>query len=232
MLRVEGLDGFYGASQVLEGVSLTVGSGEVVVVLGRNGAGKTTTMASLLGFVRSRAERLELAGRDIARLAPFKRVRAGLGYVPQGGRVFAGLTVRENLDIVRGRSAVNGEAWTARRAFEAFPKLRELAARDAGLLSGGERQMLAVARALMANPSIVVLDEPSEGLSPVAVQALGELVGRLRDQGVGVLLAEQNPRFALQLADRGYFIEKGRIQHEGTAAELGGDEVLDRYLGV
>ena len=231
MLTVDGLDGFYGASQVLDGVSLEVRPGEVVVLLGRNGAGKTTTMAGLLGFVRTRARRLELDGADMARLAPYKRVRAGLGYVPQGGRVFAGLSVRENLEVVRGRSG-GGDGWTVARAFDAFPKLRDLEDRDAGLLSGGERQMLAVARALMANPAIVVLDEPSEGLSPVAVEGLGELVEKLREDGVGVLLAEQNHRFALRLADRGYFIEKGRIQHQGARDELSDDEVLDRYLGV
>lgn len=231
MLIVSDLTAYYGSSRVLFDVSLNVQAGEVVTLLGRNGAGKTTTMASIVGMVRSRSGTVELEGRPLQRLAPFKRVRAGLAYVPQSGRVFAGLSVRENLEIVRGVRR-NGDGWTVERAFEAFPKLATLEARDAGQLSGGERQMLAVARALMANPSVVLLDEPSEGLAPVVVQSLGQLVGKLRDSGVGVLLAEQNHTFALSLADRAYVIEKGAIRHEGAAAELAGSEILERYLGV
>lgn len=230
MLRVEGLDGFYGRSHVVFDVSLSVAAGEVVALLGRNGAGKTTLMQSIVGFVRNRTSVLEVEGRSIETLRPYQRVRHGLGYVPQGGRIFAGLTVRENLDIVRGRRADDG--WTADKAFDLFPALRDIAARDAGLLSGGERQMVAVARALMANPSVILLDEPSEGLAPVIVRKLADLAAQLKAEGIGVLLAEQNHRFALAAADRGYLMEKGRIRHEAAADDLIDSDALTRYLGV
>lgn len=230
MLRVENLNVYYGQSHVVSDVSLRVERGEVVGLLGRNGAGKTTTMGGLVGILRSRVAAIELDGQRINNRRAYQRVRAGVGYVPQSGRVFPGLSVRENLDIVRGRGASDG--WTAERAFDAFPALRPLANRDAGRLSGGERQMLAVARALMGNPAVILLDEPSEGLAPIVVQKLGELIGALRDQGIGVLLAEQNHRFALAVTTRAYLMEKGRIGHEATAEELAGDDVLHRYLGV
>jgi branched-chain amino acid transport system ATP-binding protein len=230
MLQVDRLNSAYGPSHVLFDVSLEVGNGEIVALLGRNGAGKTTTMASLMGFLRQRSGSITLDGVRIDPLPSHQRVRAGLGVVPQSGRVFRGLSVRENLEIVRGRRRVDG--WTVDRVFDVFPDLRPIARRDAGLLSGGQRQMLAVGRALMANPSVMLLDEPSEGLAPVVVQALGALVRRLKDEGIGVLLAEQNHRFALAVADRGYLIEKGRIQHVAPAADLLGSEELHRHLGV
>ena len=230
MLSVDGLNCYYGLSHVVFDVSLRVDRGEVVALLGRNGAGKTTTMAGLVGFVRGRARAIEMDGERIDRRKPFRRIRSGLAYVPQGGRTFSGLSVQENLEIVRGRSS--DEPWTVERAFGIFPALERMARRDAGLLSGGERQMLAVARALMANPSVILLDEPSEGLAPVIVRALGDLVRSLREQGVGVLLAEQNHRFALGVADRGYLMEKGRIGHEGSSGDLLDSEALQRYLGV
>ncbi|CAN5481154.1 ABC transporter ATP-binding protein [soil metagenome] len=230
MLRVERLNAYYGRSHVVVDVSFHVDEGEIVALLGRNGAGKTTTMAALMGFVRAGSRTLELNGTRIDQLRTHARVRSGLGYVPQSGRVFSGLTVRENLDIVRGRRTSNG--WSPERAFEAFPALRGLAGRDAGFLSGGERQMLAVARALMANPSVVLLDEPSEGLAPVVVQRLSELIKQLKEQGIGVLVTEQNHRYALAMADRGYLMEKGRLRHEAPAAELVDSEELHRYLGV
>lgn len=230
MLRVEKLNVYYGQSHVVSDVSLRVERGEVVGLLGRNGAGKTTTMGGLVGILRSRVTTIELDGDRIDNRRAYQRVRAGIGFVPQSGRVFAGLSVRENLDIVRGRSESDG--WTVERVFDAFPALRPLANRDAGRLSGGERQMLAVARALMGNPAVVLLDEPSEGLAPIVVQKLGELIEGLRDQDIGVLLAEQNHRFALGVTTRAYLMEKGRIGHEATAEELAGDDVLHRYLGV
>lgn len=230
MLRVEGLNGFYGRSHVVFDAALTVGSGEVVALLGRNGAGKTTLMQSIVGFLRSRTTRLEVDAVAIDRTRPYQRVRKGLGYVPQGGRIFGGLTVRENLEIVRGRNVQQG--WTPEKAFDLFPALRDIATRDAGLLSGGERQMVAVARALMANPSVILLDEPSEGLAPVIVRKLAELAGQLKEEGIGVLLAEQNHRFALGAADRGYLMEKGRICLEAPAADLVDSAALKRYLGV
>lgn len=230
MLKVDRLNSAYGPSHVLFDVSLEVADGEVVALLGRNGAGKTTTMASLIGFVRQRSGSIVLDGRRIDPLPSHQRVRAGLGIVPQSGRVFRGLSIRENLEIVRGRRKDDG--WTVDRVFDVFPDLRPISRRDAGLLSGGQRQMLAVGRALMANPSVMLLDEPSEGLAPVVVQALGRLVRRLKDEGIGVLLAEQNHRFALAVADRGYLMEKGRIRYEAPAAELLGSAELHRHLGV
>lgn len=230
MLRVENLNVYYGQSHVVSDVSLRIERGEIVGLLGRNGAGKTTTMGGLMGLLRSRVGTIELDGRRIDNRRAYQRVRAGLGYVPQSGRVFPGLSVKENLDIVRGRDTSDG--WTADRAFDAFPALRALANRDAGRLSGGERQMLAVARALMGNPAVVLLDEPSEGLAPIVVQNLGALIGGLRDQGIGVLLAEQNHRFALSVTTRAYLMEKGRVGHEASAEDLAGAEVLHRYLGV
>jgi len=230
MLRVESMNSFYGQSHVLFDVSITVGDGEVVAILGRNGAGKTTLMQSIVGSVRNHVDGIEIDGRRIDGVRPFQRIRAGLGYVPQGGRVFPGLTVTENLEIVRGRKVSDG--WTPDRVFELFPPLSAIPRRDAGLLSGGERQMLAVGRALMANPSVVLFDEPSEGLAPNIVRTLGDLAQELKSRGIGVLLAEQNHRFALGAADRAYLIEKGRIRHEDTASELVGSEALERYLGV
>lgn len=230
MLQVEGLNTAYGASHVLFDVSLSVADGEIVALLGRNGAGKTTTMASIAGFVRQRSGSVTLDGRRIESLPSFRRVRAGLGYVPQGGRVFRGLSVRENLEIAHGRRLAGG--WTVERVFDTFPDLRAINGRDAALLSGGERQMLAVGRALMVDASVILLDEPSEGLAPVVVQSLGALVGRLRGAGIGVLLAEQNHRFSLAIADRAYLIEKGRIRHEGPARDLLHSDVLQRHLGV
>lgn len=230
MLRVDGLNSFYGQSHVIFDVSLVVGDGEVVALLGRNGAGKTTLIGSIVGSVRNRVRSIEIGDERIDVLRPYHRVRKGLGYVPQGGRIFAGLTVKENLEIVRGRKTDDG--WTTERAFDLFPPLRNIATRDAGLLSGGERQMLAVGRALMSNPKVILLDEPSEGLAPAVVQKLGELTGRLKSEGIAVLLAEQNHRFALDAADRAYLIEKGRIRHEASASELMGSDALERYLGV
>ncbi len=230
MLTVEGLNSFYGPSHVLFDVSIEVEAGEIVALLGRNGAGKTTTMASIVGFVRQRSGSIVLDERRIDSLPSFRRVRAGIGYVPQSGRVFRGLSIRENLEIVRGRRRAGG--WTVDRVFDVFPDLGPISGRDAGLLSGGQRQMLAVGRALMADPSVILLDEPSEGLAPVVVQNLGALARRLKAEGIGVLLAEQNHRFALSVADRGYLIEKGRIQHEAPAAELLNSEALHRHLGV
>jgi len=230
MLTVKDMNSYYGQSHVLFDVSISVADGEVVAILGRNGAGKTTLMQSVVGSVRNRTTAIEIDGRRMDGIRPFQRIRAGLGYVPQGGRVFPGLTVIENLEIVRGRKVA--ESWTTERVFELFPALGSIQRRDAGLLSGGERQMLAVGRALMANPSVVLFDEPSEGLAPAIVQTLGDLTQELKARGIGVLLAEQNHHFALKAADRAYLIEKGRIRHEGASSELIASDELERYLGV
>ena len=212
MLHVEGLQGYYGASHVLHDVALDVDEGELVALLGRNGAGKTTTLSALMGVVRTRGGRVTVAGEELAGLPPYRRARAGLTLVPSGARVFANLTVEENLEVVRGRR-VNGSgehAWTVARVYEAFPKLATLRANMAGKLSGGERQMLAVGRGLMAHPRVLMLDEPSEGLAPVVLEEIGALLGTLRQTGLTMILAEQNHRFALRYADRAYSSRRAR----------------------
>ncbi|MGH9246757.1 MAG: ABC transporter ATP-binding protein [Acidimicrobiales bacterium] len=233
MLEVADLNAYYGSSHVLHGVGLRVGSGELVALLGRNGAGKTTTFLAMMGLVRSGPGSVRLAGEELTRVPTYRRARRGLALVPSGARVFGNLSVQENLEIVRPRPHGNGtERWSVGRVFEAFPKLATLRRNVAGYLSGGERQMLAVGRALMANPMALLLDEPSEGLAPVVVQQIGQLLDRLKTAGVTAVLAEQNHRFALRHADRAYLIEKGVVRHEAPAAALAGSEELHRYLGV
>ncbi|MFA9444210.1 ABC transporter ATP-binding protein [Egicoccus sp. AB-alg6-2] len=230
MLEVEGLHGHYGASHVLHGVDLQASAGELVALLGRNGAGKTTTLSALMGVVPASAGRIRLDGEDITELPAFRRLRKGLAMVPSGARVFADLTVEENLQVVRPRHT--DDPWTVQRVYELFPKLGDLRNANAKNLSGGERQMLAVGRGLMANPKVLLLDEPSEGLAPVVVQALGTLLGQLREVGLTMVLAEQQHRFALRHADRAFLIEKGAIRHTESAATLEGSGALQRYLGV
>jgi branched-chain amino acid transport system ATP-binding protein len=232
MLSVEGLHSYYGASHVLHGVTLDADRGELVALLGRNGAGKSTTLGSLIGAVRSREGAIMLDGEDISGLQPHQRLKRGLSFVPSGARVFGNLTVQENLQVVRPRKLDDGEPWTVERVYEFFPKLSDLRSSMAGNLSGGERQMLAVGRGLMANPKVLLLDEPSEGLAPVIVQAIGKLMGQLKEVGLTMVLAEQNHRFALRHADRAFLIEKGQIRHSAPASQLEGSEELQRYLGV
>ena len=231
MLDVSDLHAYYGASHVLQGVTMQVARGELVALLGRNGAGKTTTLTALMGTTRSPRGRVVVDGDDLAARPSYERLRRGLALVPSGARVFANLSVEENLQVVRPR-ATDGTAMTTDRVYELFPKLRDLRRSAAGNLSGGERQMLAVGRGLMANPKVLLLDEPSEGLAPVVVQAIGRLMRDLKELGLTMILAEQNHRFALQHADRAYLIEKGEIRHEAAAGELEGSEALQRYLGV
>ena len=231
MLDVTDLHAYYGASHVLQGVTMQVGRGELVALLGRNGAGKTTTLTALMGTTRSPQGKVVVDGDDLAGRPSYERLRRGLALVPSGARVFANLSVEENLQVVRPR-ATDGTTMTIDRVYELFPKLRDLRRSAAGNLSGGERQMLAVGRGLMANPKVLLLDEPSEGLAPVIVQAIGRLMRDLKELGLTMILAEQNHRFALQHADRAYLIEKGEIRHEAAAGELEGSEALQRYLGV
>lgn len=231
MLAVSNLHAYYGASHVLHGVNLEVAKGELVALLGRNGAGKTTTLTALMGTTTSPQGQVIVDGDDLAGRPSYERLRRGLALVPSGARVFANLTVEENLQVVRPR-ATDGTAMSIDRVYELFPKLRDLRRSAAGNLSGGERQMLAVGRGLMANPKVLLLDEPSEGLAPVVVQAIGRLMHDLKELGLTMILAEQNHRFALRYADRAYLIEKGEIRHEADAGELEGSEALQRYLGV
>jgi branched-chain amino acid transport system ATP-binding protein len=223
---------YYGASHILQGVSLQVGEGEVVALLGRNGAGKTTTMRSITGLAPPRRGDIVLDGRQIARIRPHQVARAGVSYVPSGRRVFGSLTVRQNLELAARSAKVQEPVWTIERLHEIFPKLEQLDRRRAGLLSGGEQQMVKLGRALLAHPKVLLLDEPTEGLAPVVVRQMHEWIAQIKGTRMGILLAEQNALFALHLADRGYILEKGHIRHEAPADDLAGSAEIRRYLGV
>ena len=228
MLEVDAIHTFYGESHVLHGASLRVGPGEVVALLGRNGAGKTTLVRSVVGFEPPRSGRIAWEGCLIHRLPPYEIARRGLGLVPQGRRIFAPLSVAENL-----RFAERPGRWTPERVYAVFPRLRERAAQGGGTLSGGEQQMLAIGRALLTNPRLLVLDEPSEGLAPLIVRELGRVLIGLKAEGLSMLLVEQNLALALRVADRVYVMSKGQIVYDGTRAELdANEEIKRRYLGV
>ena len=229
MLELQAVEGGYGLSRVLHGVTLRAGAGEVVSLLGRNGAGKSTTLKSIVGLVEVTGGQIRFDGRDITQRPTHEISRLGVGYVPEERRIFGDLTVAENL-VVGEKGA---GPWGAARVYEFFPKLGEMAGRRAGSLSGGEQQMLTVARTLMGNPRILLLDEPSEGLAPVIVQALGQQIAALKREGLTILLSEQNLKFAARLADRAYIIEKGQVRFDGSMAALMADEALRRkYLTV
>ena len=231
ILAVENLYTAYGLSQVLFGVTLEVRQGECVCLLGRNGVGKTTTMRSIIGLTPPSRGRVVWKGDEVTRKAPYQISRAGIGFIPEDRRIFAELTVWENLDVAaRGRR--NG-GWTVDRVCELFPKLRELMGRQGGFLSGGEQQMLTIARTLMGNPRCVLLDEPSEGLAPIIVAQMAQSIRALKSEGLSVLLCEQNLRFCEAIADRAYIIEKGQIRFGGTMAELAANSSLrEQYLSV
>jgi branched-chain amino acid transport system ATP-binding protein len=231
LLAVEDVYTFYGLSQVLFGVSLEVGAGECVCLLGRNGVGKTTTMRSIMGLTPPRQGRVIWKGRDVAGRAPYQIAGLGIGFVPEDRRIFAELTVWENLDVASRRRT--GSAFTIERVFDLFPKLRELVGRQGGFLSGGEQQMLTIGRTLMGNPDLLLLDEPSEGLAPLVVEHLKGQIARLKSEGLTILLAEQNVEFCLALADRVYVLEKGHIRYEGTAHDFRADEsIRHQYLAL
>ncbi len=231
-LRVEALDAAYGTSQVLFGVTLEVARGETLALMGRNGAGKSTTFKAIAGLLPPRAGRVALRGQDVAGWKPYRIARAGIGYVPEDRQVFPEHTVEENLEIAE-REGVGGRAWTRARAFEMFPMLAPLRRRMAGRLSGGEQQMLTIARCLMGNPAVLLLDEPSEGLAPLIVQEIGRLIRSLRELGTTVVLAEQNSRFCLGVATRVAVIDKGGVVWTGTVEEFRAQPDLQgRYLQV
>jgi branched-chain amino acid transport system ATP-binding protein len=227
LLRARDVYTAYGLSQVLFGVSLDVARGECVSLLGRNGVGKTTTMRSIMGLTPPARGRVEWKGRDITGRPPHEIAKAGLGFVPEDRRIFADLTVEENLLV--GRRA-DARGWTAERVFRFFPKLGELARRQGGSLSGGEQQMLTVARTLMGNPLLVLLDEPSEGVAPVIVEQMANTIVELKKEGLSVLLSEQNIHFAGLVCDRAYVLEKGQIRWHGGMAELADDVAVQRRL--
>jgi branched-chain amino acid transport system ATP-binding protein len=225
MLEVEGLRAGYGPAEILFGVSLRLAPGEVAALMGRNGAGKSTTLKAIMGLVSPRAGRVRCAGRDITGLAAFRIARLGLGYVPEDRRIFTDLTVAENLEVGR-RPAEGRDAWTPERLFEVFPNLASMRHRRAAAMSGGEQQMLAIARTLMGNPEAVLLDEPSEGLAPVILELMADAVLRMKGEGIAVLLSEQNFDFAAAVADRAYVIERGEIRYDGSMAALDADPAL------
>jgi branched-chain amino acid transport system ATP-binding protein len=235
ILEVEGLDAAYGQAQVLFDVSLTLARGEIVALMGRNGAGKSTTLKTVMGLIPAVARVLRFAGHDILRMASYRIARLGLGYVPEERRIFTDLTVAENLEV--GAKAPPGDAyrapWTPERLYTIFPNLAEMRGRRASQMSGGEQQMLTIARTLMGNPGAVLLDEPSEGLAPVIVEQMALAVSRMKAEGIAVLLSEQNLHFASAVADRAYIIEKGVIRHEGRMVDIAQDAALrEMYLGV
>jgi branched-chain amino acid transport system ATP-binding protein len=233
ILEARGIYTSYGLSQVLFDVSLRVGAGEAVCLLGRNGVGKTTTLRSLVGLTPPSAGRVVFEGVDITRWAPYRVARRGIGFVPQERRLFADLSVRENLEVARRGALMAEEPWSVERIYESFPILRELDRRRAGYLSGGEQQMLAVGRALMGNPRLLILDEPSEGLAPLIVDALGQQIVALKARGMTVLMAEQNLALALALSERVYILDKGQVRFAGTVAEFQSNEALrHEYLTV
>ena len=237
LLQVQGLNAWYGAAQILFDVSLQVGRGEVVALMGRNGAGKSTTLKALMGMVARRGS-VQFLGQDIARREPHDIARLGLGYVPEERRIFTDLSVMDNLEVGRQRlrrwpDGTPAPVWTPEKLFALFPNLGEMPQRPGGRMSGGEQQMLTVARTLMGQPLLVLLDEPSEGVAPLIVQQMARTIRALKAQGVSVLLSEQNLPFAEAVADRAYLIEQGQVVHEGSMADVvANPDVRKNCLGV
>lgn len=233
MLELEAVHSHYGRAHILSGVSLRVDAGEVVALLGRNGAGKSTTMKTIIGLVRPSAGRITFDGSPIGGEPAHRICRRGIGYVPEERRVFTALSVDENLEVGRQPPRAGLTPWIPSRLFELFPNLAEMRGRAGGQMSGGEQQMLTIARTLMGNPRLVLLDEPSEGLAPVIVDQMAQAIRALKREGLAVVLSEQNVNFATKVADRAYIIEKGCIRHECTMAELASDqEMRQSYLTV
>ena len=235
-LAVNNLNAWYGTAHILFDMSFTVGRGEVVALMGRNGAGKSTTMKAVMGLLSRRSGTVRLNGRDVSALKPFEIARLGMGFTPEDRRIFSDLTVLENLDVgVRSpRATADGapaQAWTVDAVFELFPNLAELRHRRGGHMSGGEQQMLTIARTLMGNPLVILLDEPSEGIAPVIVERIADTIVQLKRSGLSILLSEQNVGFAEAVSDRAYMLEKGQIRWGGTMAELAANSEIQRnYL--
>ena len=232
-LEVSGLNSFYGPAHILFDVGFSVGDGEVVAMLGRNGAGKSTTFRTVMGLVSRRAGEVRFEGEDISRLPSYEIVRRGLGYVPEDRRIFSELTVEENFEVGRQKVRPGIAAWTQDRIYQLFPNLGEMRRRLGGDMSGGEQQMLSIGRTLMGNPSLVLLDEPSEGLAPKIVEQMADAILAMKREGLGIIISEQNLHFARLICDRAYIIEKGRIRFSGTIDELEAHpEIRDAYLAV
>jgi len=232
-LAVEGIHTAYGLSRVLFGVSLEVHAGECIALIGRNGVGKTTTMRSIIGLTPPDSGRVMWKGRDIARLGPHRICRMGIGFVPEDRRIFPELTVWENLDIARRAGPDSKTTWREEQVFALFPDLKDIRDRRGGVLSGGQQQMLTIARTLMGNPELLLLDEPSEGLAPLIVEQLRQRVAELKATGLSIVLAEQNLQFVMALADRVYILEKGEVRFTGTPADLQADKsIVQQFLTV
>ncbi len=225
-LHAEGLHTYYGKSHILHGVSLEAQEGKVTALLGRNGAGKTTTLRSLMGLTAPREGRVVIFGHDTTRWPPFRIAACGVGYVPEGRRIFSNLSVEENLKVPLERAG----PWTIPRIYELFPRLAERKSNRGRQLSGGEQEMLAIARALLLNPKLLILDEPSQGLAPLIVREVFRIVSQMRDEGISVLLVEQNARMSLEIADHAYVLDDGGIVYDGSASELAADEARVRSL--
>jgi branched-chain amino acid transport system ATP-binding protein len=235
MLEVEGLDAWYGAARILFDLSLQVGRGEVVALMGRNGAGKSTTMKALMALLPRRSGTVRFCGEDVSRLRPYEIARRGIGFVPEDRRIFSALSVAENLDVGRQppRRFADGRpapVWSEDRLYALFPNLGAMVDRRGADMSGGEQQMLTVARTLMGNPLLVLLDEPSEGVAPVIVEQMAETIVALKQEGLSVLLSEQNIHFAALVSDRVYVLEKGQVRWQGAMAELAQDTAAQRAL--
>jgi branched-chain amino acid transport system ATP-binding protein len=233
ILKVDQIDTFYGQSHVLQGVSLSIQEGEVVCLLGRNGVGKTTTLRSIMGLTPARNGRILFKGIDIAKKPPFQVAHLGIGYMPDDRRIFPDLTLFENLELARRLSKKGKTQWTFEKIYDLFPVFVDLKERKGNQLSGGEQKMLAIGRALMKNPDLLLLDEPAEGLGPLIVHNLTEILSRIRSEGVTILLADQNLKFCRKTSDRGYILEKGMIQYQGIMEEIWqNEEIVKKYLVV
>ena len=233
MLQVKDLHAYYGRAHILHGVSLEAAAGEVVALLGRNGAGKSTVMKTIMGLVPAAAGEVTFGGRHIERLQPYRIARLGLGYVPEDRRIFTELSVTENLAVGLQPPRPDAPSWTEDKLFALFPNLADMRERPGGRMSGGEQQMLTIARTLMGNPRCVLLDEPSEGLAPIIVEQMARSIHALKGEGLCVLLSEQNLHFSQAVADRAYIIEKGQIRFGGSMAELAAHASLrEQYLSV
>ncbi len=232
-LEVQQINTYYGLSHILFDVSLEVDQGEVVVLLGRNGAGKTTTIRSIMGLTPPKAGSVKFKGANITNMPPYKVARLGVGFVPEDRQIFPELTVKANLEVGQSGAGKRSNKWTFERIYDLFPRLKDLANRRGGTLSGGEQQMLTIARTLMGGPDLVLLDEPSEGLAPLVVRELGEFIDLIKQEGLTILLSEQNVRFALKHSDRAYILASGHIKFTGSMQELEkNEEVKKRYLAV